>query len=42
MRYALLISLLCGTIPALAVDTLDVGQGGRLGRWDSLVERLSS
>ena len=38
MHYALLISLLCGTIPALAIDTLDVGQGGRLGRWDSLVE----
>ena len=37
MRYALLISFLCGTT-ALAVDTLDVGQGGRLGRWDSLVE----
>ena len=23
---------------ALAIDTLDVGQGGRLGRWDSIVE----
>ena len=38
MPYALLIGLLCSATSALAVDTLDVGQGGRLGRWDSIVE----
>ena len=38
MPYALLIGLLCSATAALAVDTLDVGQGGRLGRWDSIVE----
>ena len=37
-HYALLIGLLCSTTSALAIDTLDVGQGGRLGRWDSIVE----
>ena len=37
-HYALLIGLLCNATPALAVDTLDVGQDGRLGRWDSIVE----
>ena len=35
---ALLIGLLSSTTAALAVDSLDVGQGGRLGRWDSIVE----
>ena len=39
-HYALLIGLLCSATPALAVDTLDVGQGGRLGRWDSIVEEV--
>ncbi|MXW81319.1 MAG: hypothetical protein F4Z57_20500 [Gemmatimonadetes bacterium] len=38
MPYALLIGLLCSATSALAVDTLDVGQDGRLGRWDSIVE----
>ena len=38
MHYALLIGLLCSATAALAVDSLDVGQGGRLGRWDSIVE----
>ena len=38
IHYALLISLLCSATSALAVDTLDVGQDGRLGRWDSIVE----
>ena len=37
-HYALLIGLLSNATPALAVDTLDVGQDGRLGRWDSIVE----
>ena len=37
-HYALLIGLLSSATSALAVDTLDVGQGGRLGRWDSIVE----
>ena len=38
IHYALLIGLFCSATSALAVDTLDVGQGGRLGRWDSIVE----
>ena len=38
IHYALLIGLLCNATAALAVDSLDVGQGGRLGRWDSIVE----
>ena len=37
-HYALLIGLLCSATSALAVDSLDVGQDGRLGRWDSIVE----
>ena len=37
-HYALLIGLFCSATTALAVDTLDVGQDGRLGRWDSIVE----
>ena len=39
-HYTLLIGLLCSATSALAVDTLDVGQGGRLGRWDSIVEEV--
>ena len=39
-HYALLIGLLCSATSALAVDTLDVGQDGRLGRWDSIVEEV--
>ena len=38
MLYALLIGLLCNATSALAVDSLDVGQGGRLGRWDGIIE----
>ena len=38
IHYALLIGLLCSATSALAVDSLDVGQDGRLGRWDSIVE----
>ena len=38
IHYALLIGLLCNATSALAVDSLDVGQDGRLGRWDSIVE----
>ena len=38
IHYALLIGLFCSATTALAVDTLDVGQDGRLGRWDSIVE----
>ena len=38
IQYALLIGLFCSATSALAVDTLDVGQDGRLGRWDSIVE----
>ena len=38
IHYALLIGLLSSATPALAVDTLAVGQGGRQGRWDSIVE----
>ena len=38
IHYALLIGLFYSATPALAVDTLDVGQDGRLGRWDSIVE----
>ena len=38
MPYALLIGLLCSAASTLAVDSLDVGQDGRLGRWDSIVE----
>ena len=38
IHYVLLIGLLCSATSALAIDTLDVGQGGRLGRWDSIVE----
>ena len=37
-HYALLIGLLSSATSVLAVDTLDVGQDGRLGRWDSIVE----
>ena len=40
IHYALLIGLLCSATSALAVDSLDVGQGGRLGRWDSIVEEV--
>ena len=38
IHYALLIGFFCSATSALAVDTLDVGQDGRLGRWDSIVE----
>ena len=38
IHYALLIGLFCSATSALAVDSLDVGQDGRLGRWDSIVE----
>ena len=38
IHYALLIGLLCSATSARAVDSLDVGQDGRLGRWDSIVE----
>ena len=38
IHYALLIGLLSSVTSALAVDSLDVGQDGRLGRWDSIVE----
>ena len=38
IQYTLLIGLFCSATPALAVDSLDVGQDGRLGRWDSIVE----
>ena len=38
IHYTLLIGLFCSATSALAVDSLDVGQDGRLGRWDSIVE----
>ena len=40
IHYALLIGLLCSATSARAVDSLDVGQDGRLGRWDSIVEEV--